>query len=570
MGSGPTSAEAPNDLIRTPDQRLRVFVSSTLQELGPERVAVRAAIDRLRLSAVMFELGGRPHPPRQVYQSCLAQSQVFVGVYWQRYGWVAPGEEVSGPEDEYALSAGMPRLIYVKSPAPDTEARLNQLLSRIRDDDDVSYRGFSSAAELQRLVEDDLAVLLSERFDMTLPSGQPEPVVPQATAWPLPPTPLVGREQDSEAIADSPDAAPDVIDALSSLVDSSLVRQENRDGEPRFGLLETVREYALSRLSDGPDWREAHERHAAYFLAFAEQAWDLAAERGWLDRLEIEHGNLGAAMVWLAEQDELEPAVRLAWVTWRFWYFRGHAPEWAGYGERILARSERLPPTQLALALCGTGLMQIAAGEEARAEALLEQSLPLFREADYNFGIGLAASTLGHLAALHHEEARATELLEESLARQEELGSDAAALVPFTGLNFQRGGLISLDYNFLGQIALSQGDARRATELFSKGLDAPRRSQERFTVLISLYDLALSRQTQGELVGAASLLHEGLSLWAEAGDQASIASKLRSSLGETAFAQAQAEGGEMRRRQAVEYALTEERPPGKGADAGHE
>jgi hypothetical protein len=157
---------AETDVIRTPDQRLRVFVSSTLQELAAERQAVRDAVTRLRLVPVMFELGARPHPPRQVYRSYLAQSQVFVGVYWQSYGWVAPGEQVSGLEDEYLLAAGLPRLIYVKSPAAERESRLAEMLTRIRDAGDVSYQHFSAAAELQRLVENDLAVLLSERFEM--------------------------------------------------------------------------------------------------------------------------------------------------------------------------------------------------------------------------------------------------------------------------------------------------------------------------------------------------------------------------------------------------------------------
>jgi hypothetical protein len=83
-------------MIRTPDQRLRVFVSSTLGELAEERTAVRRAVERLHLSPVMFELGARPHPPRDLYRAYLAQSQVFVGIYWQRYGWVAPGESASG------------------------------------------------------------------------------------------------------------------------------------------------------------------------------------------------------------------------------------------------------------------------------------------------------------------------------------------------------------------------------------------------------------------------------------------------------------------------------------------
>jgi hypothetical protein len=139
---------AEPDVIRTPDQRVRVFVSSTLGELAAERQAVRDAVTSLRLVPVLFELGARPHPPRNVYRSYLAQSQVFVGIYWQSYGWVAPGEQVSGLEDEYQLAAGLPRLIYVKGPAPDREPRLAALLDRIRDEDSVSYQHFSDPAGL--------------------------------------------------------------------------------------------------------------------------------------------------------------------------------------------------------------------------------------------------------------------------------------------------------------------------------------------------------------------------------------------------------------------------------------
>ena len=69
----------------------------------------------MRLAPVMFELGARPHPPRELYRSYLAQSDVFVGIYWESYGWVAPDEEISGLEDEYDLApASMPKLIYIK------------------------------------------------------------------------------------------------------------------------------------------------------------------------------------------------------------------------------------------------------------------------------------------------------------------------------------------------------------------------------------------------------------------------------------------------------------------------
>src|SRR5512141_2839789 len=94
---------AEESVIRTPDQRLRVFVSSTLQELAPERAAAREAITLLRLTPVMFELGARPHPPRNLYRAYLQQSDIFVGIYWQHYGWVAPEMTISGLEDEYRL-----------------------------------------------------------------------------------------------------------------------------------------------------------------------------------------------------------------------------------------------------------------------------------------------------------------------------------------------------------------------------------------------------------------------------------------------------------------------------------
>jgi predicted ATPase/class 3 adenylate cyclase len=162
----------------TPDRRVRVFVSSTLGELAAEREAARTAVRTLRLSPVMFELGARPHPSRDLYRAYIAQSDVFVGIYWQSYGWVAPDTAVSGIEDEYALSGDRPRLIYVKEPAPDRHPRLEALLDHIRADDRASYKRFESPGELAELLLDDLAVVLSERFAVggatakqDLPSG---------------------------------------------------------------------------------------------------------------------------------------------------------------------------------------------------------------------------------------------------------------------------------------------------------------------------------------------------------------------------------------------------------------
>jgi predicted ATPase len=176
-----------------------VFVSSTLGELADERRAVSRAIGALRLTPVMFELGARPYPPREVYQQYLAQSDVFIGLYWQRYGQPAPGMQVSGLEEEFDLSGALPRLLYVKAPAAGRDPRLGDLLARIEDDASASYRHFRTPAELGRLVRDDLAVLLSERFAAA--AGQAAAAVPSPAVargprpLPVSTTPLIGRER---------------------------------------------------------------------------------------------------------------------------------------------------------------------------------------------------------------------------------------------------------------------------------------------------------------------------------------------------------------------------------------
>ncbi|MFC0681064.1 DUF4062 domain-containing protein [Lysobacter korlensis] len=192
--------------IRTPDQRLRVFVSSTLKELAAERKAARAAIERLRLAPVMFELGARPHPPRDLYRAYLEQSDVFVGIYWEKYGWVAPGEDVSGLEDEYNLAPrGMPRLMYVKETTAEREPRLTELLGRIRGDDTASFKYFADASELGELLQGDLAVLLAERFDQSRAGHVPVPVPEppedrRPSSVPAPLTQIIGRDAEIAAL----------------------------------------------------------------------------------------------------------------------------------------------------------------------------------------------------------------------------------------------------------------------------------------------------------------------------------------------------------------------------------
>lgn len=237
---------ATGPVIRTPDQLLRVFVSSTLGELAAERRAARQAIERLHLAPVMFELGARPHPPRKLYRSYLEQSDVFVGIYWQRYGWIAPGEEISGLEDEYRLAdPRMPKLIYIKA-SDAREERLAALIKTIQRDDTASYLTFETEEELRDHLVNDLATLLAERFQAgsePLPSSV-APVEPEASPVydqvPPPYTPIVGRQGE--------------IDEVVALLEDRSVRVVTLVGTGGIGKSRLAIEVALragSRFADG-------------------------------------------------------------------------------------------------------------------------------------------------------------------------------------------------------------------------------------------------------------------------------------------------------------------------------
>jgi predicted ATPase len=201
-------------VILTPDQRLRVFVSSALGELAPERAAVRAAVESMRLVPVMAELGARPHPPRALYQAYLEQSHVFLGIYGDSYGWVSPDMDVSGLEDEYRLSGDRPKLVYVREPAPDREPRLAALLTEIATDPRVRLSTFATTEELTVRVLDGLAELLGAALGprRAAPGGTDELAGPTEAATPVPtpsrfgplpvpPTTLVGRTRELDDVA---------------------------------------------------------------------------------------------------------------------------------------------------------------------------------------------------------------------------------------------------------------------------------------------------------------------------------------------------------------------------------
>jgi hypothetical protein len=148
----------------------------------------------------------RPHPPRETYKANLEQSHIYLGIFWESYGWVAPGMSISGIEDEYNLSAGKPRLIYIKEAPEGRDPRLETLLRRIEEEGSVCYKSFSTTEELVELVQNDVMLLLSERFDLSvqpLSGATPPPDYLKDLSFEIQERGIVRREQLISALKSS-------------------------------------------------------------------------------------------------------------------------------------------------------------------------------------------------------------------------------------------------------------------------------------------------------------------------------------------------------------------------------
>lgn len=169
--------QAPRPIL-TSDQRIRIFVSSTIGELHEERKTVQTAIKNLKLHPILFEDAARPHPPREMYKANLEQSHIYLGIFWKSYGWIAPEMDISGIEDEYNLSADKPRLVYIKEASEGRDPKLEQLLKRIEKEGSLCYKTFTTAEELAELIQNDIMLLLSEHFGLATQTQQDKFVLP--------------------------------------------------------------------------------------------------------------------------------------------------------------------------------------------------------------------------------------------------------------------------------------------------------------------------------------------------------------------------------------------------------
>jgi tetratricopeptide (TPR) repeat protein len=213
------------------------------------------------------------------------------------------------------------------------------------------------------------------------------------------------------------------------LVDQSLLRRaEGPEGEPRFGMLETIREYAAERLAASGEAETWRRRHAEHYLALAEQAAAelLGPQQGaWLERLEREHDNLRAALAWALERGEAELGLQLAGALGRFWEMRGHLSEGQRWLERALSRWLEASAPARAGALSVAGSLAYTRGEYERAAGLLEESLSLRRALGDQRGVALSLHNLGRVAYYRGDYTAARSLCEASLETYRVVGDQA-------------------------------------------------------------------------------------------------------------------------------------------------
>jgi non-specific serine/threonine protein kinase len=220
----------------------------------------------------------------------------------------------------------------------------------------------------------------------------------------------------------------EVLEGVSELVDQSLLRQSEVAGEPRFRMLVTIRDYALEKLEVGGEQEGQRTRHLASYIALAERAQpELQGkdQKRWLDRVELEHDNLRAALEFAITGGRADDAARLVYALWRFWQVRGYLREGRGWAERTLALAGATPALRLR-ALEATGGLVYWMGDVAAMLAQYGAALELARQLRDPKEVALAAYNLSFAYTIPNADvAVGRGLLEEALPIFRDLGDTA-------------------------------------------------------------------------------------------------------------------------------------------------
>jgi predicted ATPase/DNA-binding CsgD family transcriptional regulator len=326
----------------------------------------------------------------------------------------------------------------------------------------------------------------------------------------------------------------DVLDGITSLIDHSLLRQSAESvDQPRYVMLETIREYARDCLHVSGEIDAVQRRHAAFFAGFAEvtdgspstsrtasataHAFWVTRLRGprqtsWLNRLEADHDNMRAALDWFAHWGEPEAFLRLAQTLAAFWFFRGPYEEGRSWLENALDQAGRTSPLLRRDALYALGLMAVAQDDVARAWSCFGESLAIARAHGDPVGVSLGWIGLGMVAMQQGRFDHATTLLEEALAGARRLDDEALASL-----------CAGVALSFLGASAFAQDALPLAKSRSEAALLEQRAIDDRWGMGVSLVRLGYAARGRGDTGQAMALFTEGLALLAELGDRRIIA-----------------------------------------------
>jgi predicted ATPase/class 3 adenylate cyclase/Tfp pilus assembly protein PilF len=294
-----------------------------------------------------------------------------------------------------------------------------------------------------------------------------------------------------------PNEDVDLMEGTTSLVEKSILRQEGED-EPRFQMLETIREYAAEKLAETGQDERIRESHAQYFLTLAEQAHQEtkgANEPEWLARLDRELGNLRAAMSWFLERLQAEDELRLAGALDSYWLKRGYWTEGRRWMEAGLVASEWIQPAVRARVLRCLGVLAKSQGDFERGVPLLEDALALYRDLEDPEGTGMVLRNLGLFAIEQGKFERARTLVEEAVEIAQALGD---RLRTAQGL-FQ-----------IGQLEAQQDRHALARERYQDALTLFRAEGSMSAVAMVLSNLGYIEIEEGKLAEAESQLEESL------------------------------------------------------------
>jgi predicted ATPase/class 3 adenylate cyclase/DNA-binding CsgD family transcriptional regulator len=300
-----------------------------------------------------------------------------------------------------------------------------------------------------------------------------------------------------------------VLDGLAALVDNSLLWQAERmGGEPRFMMLETIREYALDRLVEHGELATLEQRYDAYYLALAEAA-DLGLQGSdhdaWLKQLEGEYDNLRATLQHsLAPTDSTPTALQFAKAIWRFWSIRGYINEGRAWlADGLMARIAADPALLRTTLLHGAGMLAMTQPDGGQATTLVSDILALRKSLGGTLGVAEMFGVLGIVAVEQGLVERGKLLTEESLAIARELGQPDVMV---------------RELNNLGVIERGLGNYARAAALLEEGLALCQELGDTTAAGRVLGNLGIVARALAQYDRASGYLAESLPLSHESGD----------------------------------------------------